>query len=113
MVCWCGPTGWIWHLTRCTIKSNAAQTEDITYVDNLWRVTKMPAYLTFSDIDLASLEATTLAELQALNAEAMGWQPLGEGAYLHHGDANGELNVIHVVGVPDVNMAGMNVLLLG
>ena len=72
----------------------------------------VPAYLTFSGTDLAPLDATALAELQALAAEAMGWQPLGQGAYLHHGDANGQENVIHVVGVPDVGMAGMNMLLL-
>lgn len=72
----------------------------------------MPAYLTFSDIDLAPLDAASQAELQALAAEAMGWQPLGQGAYLHHGDADGEENVIQVVGVPDVQMNGFNVLLL-
>ena len=72
----------------------------------------MPAYLTFSDIDLAPLDAASRAELQALAAEAMGWQPLGPGAYLHLGDAEGEENVIHVVGVPDTSLAGLNVLLL-
>ena len=72
----------------------------------------LPTYLTFPDTDLLPLDATALAELQALAAEALGWQPLGQGAYLHHGDADGEQNVIHVVGVPDVSMAGMNVLLL-
>lgn len=72
----------------------------------------MPAYLTFTDTDLPPLDAASRAELQALAAEAMGWQPLGEGLYLHHGDADGEESVIHVVGVPDVQMAGMNVLLL-
>ena len=71
----------------------------------------MPAYLTFSDIDLTPLDAAIQAELQALAAEAMGWQPLGQGAYLHHGDADAQENVIQVVGVPDASMAGMNVLL--
>ena len=56
------------------------------------------------------MDAQALAELQALAAEAMGWQPLGEGAYLHHGNA--EENVIHVVGIPDTALAGFNVLLL-
>ena len=73
----------------------------------------VPAYLAFCGTDLAPLDATALAELQALAAEAMCWQSLGQGAYLHQGDANGEENVIQVVGVPDVGMAGMNVLLLG
>lgn len=73
----------------------------------------MPDYLTFAAADLPPLDSQSLAELQALAAEAMGWQPLGQGAYLHHGDADGKENVIHVVGVPDSGMAGMNVLLLG
>jgi hypothetical protein len=72
----------------------------------------MPAYPTFIHIDLAPLDAASRAELQTLAAEAMGWQPLGQGAYLHHGDADGEDNVIQVVGVPDVQMSGFNVLLL-
>ena len=72
----------------------------------------LPAYLTFANTDLALLHETALAELQALAAEAMGWQPLGQGTYLHHGDTNGEQKVIEVVGVPDASMAGMNVLLL-
>jgi len=50
--------------------------------------------------------------LQALAAESMGWQPLGQGTYLHHGDADENEDVIHVVGIPDMSMAGMNVLLL-
>lgn len=70
----------------------------------------MPAYLTFAN--LPPLDAASRAELQGA-AEAMGWQPLEQGAYLHHGDADGEQNVIHVVGVPDASMVGMNVLLLG
>lgn len=52
------------------------------------------------------------AELQALAAESMGWQPLSEGVYVHHGDASGDDNVIHVVGLPDIALAGLNVLLL-
>lgn len=49
-----------------------------------------------------------LQELAAIEAESIGWQPLGEGAYLHVGDP--EALVIEVVGVPEV---GMNVLLVG
>jgi len=52
-----------------------------------------------------------LAELDAIEAESIGWLPLEHGAYLHVGDA--EAMVINVVGVPDTGMAGMNVLLLG
>jgi len=44
-------------------------------------------------------------------AESIGWQPLGEGAYLHVGDP--EAPVITVVGVPEVGMARMNVVLVG
>ncbi len=45
-----------------------------------------------------------------LAAEAIGWLPLGDGAYLHVGDP--DALVITVVGVADAGMAGMNVLLL-
>ena len=72
----------------------------------------MPTCLTFADTGVTSLDAAALAELQALAAESMGWQPLGPDVYLHHGDNDGEQNVIQVVGVPDLQMAGMNVLLL-
>ena len=43
--------------------------------------------------------------------QSIGWQPLGDGAYLHVGDPEGA--VITIVGVPDAGMAGMNVLLVG
>lgn len=52
-----------------------------------------------------------LPELAAIEAESVGWQPLGDNAYLHVGDPEGE--VITVVGVPDAGMAGMNVLWVG
>ena len=52
-----------------------------------------------------------LAELAAIEAESIGWQPLGSGAYLHVGKP--EALVITVVGMPDAGMAGMNVLLVG
>lgn len=64
--------------------------------------------------DLAFTEAESLADLQALAAESMGWQPLGEGMYLHHGgkgDPEVE-QVLVVVGVPDIALTGFNVLLL-
>lgn len=51
------------------------------------------------------------ADLAALAAEAMGWLPLDDGAYLHVGDP--DAMVVTVVGVPDAWMAGMNVLLVG
>ena len=57
--------------------------------------------------------AIELAELAAVEAESIGWLPLGEGAYLHVGDPDEEETVITVVGVPEVGMAGMNVLLVG
>lgn len=55
--------------------------------------------------------AAELLEFEAIEAEAIGWLPLGEGAYLHLGDP--EALVIEVVGVPDAGMTGMNVLLVG
>ena len=59
-----------------------------------------------------------LAELAAIQAESIGWLPLGEEAYLHIGkpeDGQPEEGgiVIQVVGLPDVGMVGMNVLWLG
>ena len=52
-----------------------------------------------------------LHELAAIEAESIGWLPLGDGTYLHVGDPESE--VITVVGVPDAGMAGMNVLWVG
>ena len=54
-----------------------------------------------------------LQELVAIEAESIGWLPLGEGAYLHVGDPDEEEIVITVVGVPEVGMVGGNVLLVG
>ena len=54
-----------------------------------------------------------LAELAAIEAEAIGWLPLGDGAYLHIGNPDEEEVVITVTGVPDAGMAGINVLLVG
>lgn len=51
-------------------------------------------------------------ELAAIEAESIGWQPLGDSAYLHLGKLEEEEMVIAVVGVPDASMAGMNVLLV-
>lgn len=56
-------------------------------------------------------KAELQAELAAIEAEAMGWQPLGDGAYLHVGDS--DALVITVTGVPEVGQPGMNVLLVG
>ena len=56
------------------------------------------------------------AFLSAVAAESIGWQPLGNGAYLHLGDPQAlqvDGAVITVVGVPDASMAGANVVLLG
>ena len=75
---------------------------------------------------------TELQELRMLQAEALGWQPVAPGAYLHLAQPSAEggaapatadaadaadaaqvVAVIDVVGVPDPAMAGLNVLLLG
>ena len=56
------------------------------------------------------------ADLDALQAEALGWLPLGDGAYLHAGGLAATRDdgvvVIDVVGVPTSAMAEMTVLLL-
>ena len=51
------------------------------------------------------------AELAAIEAESIGWLPLGDGAYLHVGDP--EAMVITVTGIPDAGMAGLHVLWVG
>jgi len=56
---------------------------------------------------------TFAAELEAIAAESIGWLPLGEGAYLHLGNPDAEELIIQVVGMPDAQMVGMNVLLVG
>ena len=53
------------------------------------------------------------AELAAIEAEAIGWLPLEEGAYLHVGHPEEDEVVITVTGVTDALMVGMNVLLVG
>lgn len=53
------------------------------------------------------------AELTAIAAESIGWQPLGEGAYLRLGNPDAAELIIQVIGIPDAQMAGMNVLLVG
>jgi len=72
-------------------------------------VSKQPELTT----GLCITETELLAELAAIEAESIGWQPLGDGAYLHMGKPEEEEIVITVVGVPEVGMAGMNVLLVG
>ena len=56
---------------------------------------------------------TEQQELANIEAESIGWLPLVDGAYLHVGKPEEEEVVITVVGVPEVGMAGVNVLLVG
>lgn len=51
--------------------------------------------------------------LAEVAAESMGWLPLGEGMYLHWGCPDDLSPSITVTGVPDVALAGLNVLLVG
>ncbi len=55
-----------------------------------------------------------LQELKAVQAESIGWQPLGQGAYLHTASRLNEAHaaVIEVVGLADAGMVGLNVLWL-
>jgi len=57
------------------------------------------------DENISADDAQFLAEVAV---ESMGWLPLDKGAYLHVGDPASK--VVTVVGVPDAEMAGMNVL---
>ena len=61
---------------------------------------------------LLNLQAE-LTELAAIEAESIGWLPLGDGAYLHLGKPDEEEVIITVIGTPDASMAGMNVLWVG
>jgi hypothetical protein len=54
------------------------------------------------------IEEDLWAELAQIQAESIGWIPLGEGTYLHVADE--EATVVLVVGVPQ---AGDAVLLVG
>ncbi len=57
--------------------------------------------------DIHPDDAQWLAQVQA---ESIGWQRLGDGAYLHLGKPDEEEFVITVVGVPDASMVAKNVL---
>jgi hypothetical protein len=48
-----------------------------------------------------------MAELAPIEAESIGWLPLGDGAYLHLGSEDG---VVEIVGLAGAGMAGANVL---
>lgn len=56
------------------------------------------------------IEADFWRELKEIEAEALGWQELGPGSYLHTG--SGDDSTIEVVGLPSANMAGLQVLWL-
>jgi hypothetical protein len=56
---------------------------------------------------MASIEADFWAELSQIQAESIGWMPLGEAAYLHIGS---ETSVIEVVGIPKLDMQGSSIL---
>lgn len=56
-------------------------------------------------------KATDAQFLKEVAAEAIGWQPLEDGAYLHAG-AGVDAQVIYVVGMADISMGHENVLLL-
>ena len=57
-----------------------------------------------------SIETDFWRELREIEAEAMGWQPLEAGAWLHVGDPDA-VNVT-VVGLPDLTLSGQAVLLV-
>lgn len=53
-------------------------------------------------------------ELKEIEAESIGWLPLGQGTYLHRGAQAGTAqdSVIEIVGIADAGMTNVNVLLL-
>lgn len=64
-------------------------------------------------MDVFIIIADEKRELAEIEAESIGWLPLGEGTYFHHGRPNDDEIVITVTGVPDAAMLGANVLLIG
>ena len=56
------------------------------------------------------IDADLNLEFEAIQGEAMGWLPIGDAAYVHIGDDDSR--EVIVIGVPDVNLAGANLLLL-
>ncbi len=57
--------------------------------------------------DTADIEADFWRELAEIEAEAIGWQPLGDGCYLHTG---ADTSQVLIVGTASASMAGHNVL---
>jgi hypothetical protein len=55
----------------------------------------------------ADIEADFWRELAEIEAESIGWVPLGDGCYLHTGNDSSE---ILIVGTANAGMAGHNVL---
>ena len=55
----------------------------------------------------AEIEAEFWRELAEIEAESIGWLPLGEGCYLHTGNDSAE---ILIVGTASASLAGHNVL---
>jgi hypothetical protein len=55
----------------------------------------------------ADIEADFWRELAEIEAEAIGWVPLGDGCYLHTGNDSSE---VLIVGTATAVMAGINVL---
>ena len=56
---------------------------------------------------MPSIEADFWAELSQIQAESIGWMPLGEAAYLH---ISSDTSVIEVVGLAKSDMQGSSVL---
>lgn len=54
-----------------------------------------------------SIEADFCRELAEIEAESIGWQALGDGAYLHVGS---DQAVVEITGCATAAMAGCNVL---
>jgi hypothetical protein len=59
-----------------------------------------------ADIE-ADIEAEFWRELADIEAESIGWLPLGEGCYLHTGNDSAE---ILIVGTASASLAGLNML---
>lgn len=75
------------------------------------RITNEPATPpSFAAATAADIEADFWRELEAIEAEAIGWTALGPGCYFHAGlEGN---NTIDIVGLPSASMAGAHMVWL-
>lgn len=77
------------------------------------RITNQPPLASTPDHESASaadIEADFWRELKEIEAEAIGWTALAPGCHVHAGSPDD--NTVEIVGIPQAQMAGLNVVWL-